>query len=128
VQQRATHREEITVGQKAAGAEPATVAARPVAAAEVLHAMAAAGIEHELEVPARDSPVGDPDGAVRRAPELEDAEVRRWLGRFIGRLHAIGAVAPFKHRVTLDVATYGEASSEFLLARRLPLWGSIVAL
>ena len=54
-----------------------------------------------------------------RAPELEDAEVRRWLGRYIGRLHAVGAVAPFKHRMTLDVASYGEASSDFLLARRL---------
>jgi Ser/Thr protein kinase RdoA (MazF antagonist) len=54
-----------------------------------------------------------------RAPELEDAEVRRWLGRYIGRLHAVGAVAPFKHRMTLDVATYGEASSNFLLDRRL---------
>ena len=29
-----------------------------------------------------------------RAPELEDADVRRWLGRYIGRLHAIGATAP----------------------------------
>lgn len=54
-----------------------------------------------------------------RAPELEDAEVRRWLGRYIGRLHAIGAVAPFRHRMTLDVATYGEASRNFLLERRL---------
>ncbi|MEO8310641.1 MAG: serine/threonine protein kinase [Caldimonas sp.] len=54
-----------------------------------------------------------------RAPELEDGEVRRWLGRFIGRIHAIGAVAPFAHRVRLDVATYGEASRDFLLAQRL---------
>ena len=43
----------------------------------------------------------------------------RWLGRFIGRLHAVGATAPFEHRVTLDVATYGEASRDFLLERRL---------
>ena len=54
-----------------------------------------------------------------RAPELEDAEVRRWLGRYIGRLHAVGAVASFQHRMTLDVASYGEASSDFLLARHL---------
>jgi Ser/Thr protein kinase RdoA (MazF antagonist) len=54
-----------------------------------------------------------------RAPELEDAEVRRWLGRYIGRLHAVGAVAPFAQRMTLDVATYGEASRDFLLAQRL---------
>jgi Ser/Thr protein kinase RdoA (MazF antagonist) len=54
-----------------------------------------------------------------RAPELEDAEVRRWLGRYIGRLHAIGAQAPFAHRIALDVATYGAASRDFLLDRRL---------
>ena len=50
-----------------------------------------------------------------RAPELEDPEVLRWLGRYIGRLHAVGAAAPFKHRLTLDVATYGDASRNFLL-------------
>src|SRR5436190_2357153 len=54
-----------------------------------------------------------------RAPELEDPEVRRWLGRYLGRLHAVGAVAPFAHRMTLDVASYGEASTEFLLDRHL---------
>ncbi len=54
-----------------------------------------------------------------RAPELEDPEVRRWLGRYIGRLHAIGASATFAHRMTLDVATYGDASRNFLLTQRL---------
>ena len=54
-----------------------------------------------------------------RAPELEDPEVRRWLGRFIGRLHAIGAATPFVHRITLDVDSYGAASRDFLLAQRL---------
>src|SRR6187200_3009935 len=34
-----------------------------------------------------------------RAPELEDADVRRWLGRYIGRLHAIGATSTFAHRL-----------------------------
>jgi len=50
-----------------------------------------------------------------RAPELEDADVRRWLGRYIGRLHAIGATSTFAHRLALDVATYGEASRDFLI-------------
>ncbi len=54
-----------------------------------------------------------------RAPELEDPEVRRWLGRYIGRLHAIGAIAPFTRRVVLDVASYGNASRDFLLEGRL---------
>ena len=54
-----------------------------------------------------------------RAPELEDREVLRWLGRYIGRLHAVGAQAPFAHRIALDVASYGEASRDFLLERGL---------
>jgi Ser/Thr protein kinase RdoA (MazF antagonist) len=54
-----------------------------------------------------------------RAPELEDPEVLRWLGRYIGRLHAVGATATFKERLRLDVATYGEASRAFLLEQRL---------
>ena len=54
-----------------------------------------------------------------RAPELEDREVLRWLGRYVGRLHAVGGRAPFLHRIALDVASYGEASRDFLLERRL---------
>ena len=50
-----------------------------------------------------------------RAPELDDPEVRRWLGRFIGRLHAVGARSAFSHRITLDVDSYGTASRDFLL-------------
>jgi Ser/Thr protein kinase RdoA (MazF antagonist) len=42
-----------------------------------------------------------------RAPELEDAAVLQWLGRFLGRLHAVGAQRRFEHRRTLDVATFG---------------------
>jgi Ser/Thr protein kinase RdoA (MazF antagonist) len=54
-----------------------------------------------------------------RAPELEDPEVRRWLGRYIGRLHAVGAMSTFSERITLDVSTYGEASRDFLLQQHL---------
>ncbi|MEP7300576.1 MAG: serine/threonine protein kinase [Caldimonas sp.] len=50
-----------------------------------------------------------------RAPELGDPEVLRWLGRYIGRLHAVGARARFTHRMSLDVASYGDASRAFLL-------------
>lgn len=62
---------------------------------------------------------GVTDRVAGRAPELEDAEVRRWLGRYIGRIHAVGAVAPFAHRMALDVASYGAASRDFLLEQRL---------
>ena len=29
-----------------------------------------------------------------RAPELEDAKVLEWIGRFVGRIHAVGAARP----------------------------------
>ena len=50
-----------------------------------------------------------------RAPELEDPEVLRWLGRYIGRMHAVGARSRFAERITIDIASYGEASRDWLL-------------
>ena len=50
-----------------------------------------------------------------RAPELEDAEVLEWIGRFLARLHAVGEARPFVHRPALDAAGFGQASREFLL-------------
>jgi Ser/Thr protein kinase RdoA (MazF antagonist) len=35
------------------------------------------------------------------APELDDPATLEWLGRFLGRLHAVGHRAPFIHRATL---------------------------
>ncbi|MEW5710283.1 MAG: serine/threonine protein kinase [Pseudomonadota bacterium] len=52
-----------------------------------------------------------------RAPELESEETLTWMGRFIGRLHAVGATRPFHHRPALDVASFGEAPCRFLLER-----------
>ena len=49
-------------------------------------------------------------------PELDDLDTLRWLGRFIGRLHVVGAEHPFAHRRTLDVATFGEAAVARILA------------
>ena len=37
-----------------------------------------------------------------RAPELEAPQVLRRLGRFIGRLHAVGSRRPFLHRHAID--------------------------
>ncbi|HSS65296.1 MAG TPA: serine/threonine protein kinase [Gammaproteobacteria bacterium] len=48
-------------------------------------------------------------------PELQEAEDRRQLGRFIGRMHAVGALRAFEHRPAIDVESYGEASARFLL-------------
>lgn len=52
-----------------------------------------------------------------RWPELEDPETRLWIGRFLGRIHAVGAVRPFRHRPRLDVASFGHEPVQYLLER-----------
>jgi Ser/Thr protein kinase RdoA (MazF antagonist) len=44
------------------------------------------------------------------APELEDRETRQWLGRFIGRIHAVGSARPFRFRPALTVERFGDES------------------
>jgi Ser/Thr protein kinase RdoA (MazF antagonist) len=67
-----------------------------------------------------------------RMPEFERDDTLRWMGRFLGRIHAVGARTPFRHRPTLDVATFGEASRDVLLrgnwlpAELLPVWTGVV--
>ena len=51
-----------------------------------------------------------------RAPELDDPAVLGWLGRFLGRIHAIGANKPFAHRPDLTIRSFGEEPREELLA------------
>ena len=51
-----------------------------------------------------------------RAPELEDRNVLEWLGRFIGRIHAVGGTKPFRHRPRLDIESFGAEPRAFLLA------------
>lgn len=50
-----------------------------------------------------------------RALELDDMEQLRWMGRFIGRLHAIGSCKSFQHRLYLNEETYGQQPLTFLL-------------
>lgn len=52
-----------------------------------------------------------------RAPDLDRPEVLEWMGRFLGRIHAVGAVERFGERPTLDIASFGQASRDFLLDR-----------
>jgi Ser/Thr protein kinase RdoA (MazF antagonist) len=51
-----------------------------------------------------------------RTPELDNRDTLTWLGRFIGRIHAVGGLAPFAHRPGLDIATFGDEPRDFLLA------------
>ncbi|MBK1644918.1 stress response serine/threonine protein kinase YihE [Thiocapsa imhoffii] len=68
-----------------------------------------------------------------RTPELEDSEVLQWLGRLLGRIHAIGASAPFHHRPTLDLQSFGVEPSAYLLDQGwiphdlLPAYRSVLA-
>jgi Ser/Thr protein kinase RdoA (MazF antagonist) len=50
-----------------------------------------------------------------RPPELEDEKVLEWIGRFLGRIHAIGAARRFKHRTALDLEAFGTEPREWLL-------------
>jgi Ser/Thr protein kinase RdoA (MazF antagonist) len=51
-----------------------------------------------------------------RAPELDRRDTREWLGRYLGRIHAVGAAQGFAARPALDVATFGEEPRHWLLA------------
>jgi Ser/Thr protein kinase RdoA (MazF antagonist) len=50
-----------------------------------------------------------------RAPELENRLTLEWMGRFLGRIHAIGALKPFRERPSLDMASFGEQPRDYLL-------------
>ncbi len=54
-----------------------------------------------------------------RAPELDDGATLEWLGRFIGRIHAVGATRDYVHRPRLDIESFGEEPRAFLLASGL---------
>jgi Ser/Thr protein kinase RdoA (MazF antagonist) len=50
-----------------------------------------------------------------RSPELENRDTLKWLGRFIGRIHSVGALKPFVHRPLLDIESFGHEPSRFVL-------------
>lgn len=51
-----------------------------------------------------------------RWPELGSSDERQWMGRFLGRIHAVGAVGPFDHRPSLSIERYGTEPVDELLA------------
>ncbi len=50
-----------------------------------------------------------------RTPELEDEKVLEWIGRFLGRIHAVGATARFSVRPPLDIEAFGTEPRQWLL-------------
>ncbi|MFO1324686.1 MAG: serine/threonine protein kinase [Burkholderiales bacterium] len=88
----------------------AELAAREIPAVAPL-AIAGATLHHDGELRFAVYP-----RAGGRTPELDDLDTLEWLGRFLGRIHAVGATAPFRHRTALDIATFGDEPREYLLA------------
>ncbi len=50
-----------------------------------------------------------------RAPELDQADTLRWIGRFLGRMHAVGHLKPFGRREAIDIASFGTDPAHFVL-------------
>jgi Ser/Thr protein kinase RdoA (MazF antagonist) len=54
-----------------------------------------------------------------RAPEFDHQDTLEWMGRFIARIHAVGAVMPYHQRPALDIVSFGDEPCEYLLSQRL---------
>ncbi len=50
-----------------------------------------------------------------RTPELDDLDVLEWIGRFLARIHVVGAARPFAVRPALDLQSFGQAPRDWLL-------------
>ncbi len=51
-----------------------------------------------------------------RVPELGDPATLEWIGRFLGRIHALGDTVAYVERPTLDIASFGEEPLAFLMS------------
>jgi Ser/Thr protein kinase RdoA (MazF antagonist) len=51
-----------------------------------------------------------------RTPELERRDTLEWIGRFLGRIHAVGASRNFAERPALDADSFGREPRDWLLA------------
>ncbi len=50
-----------------------------------------------------------------RVPDIEGREKLEWMGRFIARIHAVGALKNFKERPALNIVNFGHEPSDYLL-------------
>jgi Ser/Thr protein kinase RdoA (MazF antagonist) len=51
-----------------------------------------------------------------RTPELDDPKALEWIGRFMGRIHAVGSSRPFQFRESLTPNTFGHYARAYLLS------------
>ncbi len=50
-----------------------------------------------------------------RDPDLDNDENLRWMGRFLGRMHAMGRSEAYEHRPCLDIQSFGIDSYQYVL-------------
>ncbi len=68
-----------------------------------------------------------------RTPELDNPDHLKRLGRFLGRIHALGMSQPYKYRLTLDIQSYVVEPSVFILQHQFiadylkPAYQSLIA-
>jgi Ser/Thr protein kinase RdoA (MazF antagonist) len=98
--------EEHAFAQELAAAEVPVVAPWPMGGQGTLAQVELGGVLHRFSVGER---------RAGRAPELDDPNTLRWLGRFIARMHAVGMAHRFEHRRTLDLATFGARPRRLLI-------------
>ncbi len=97
----------------------------PIAAPWALHINGDSSVAARLMgQPSTLAEISTPEGAYRfcvtdrkagRAPELEDPATLEWIGRFIGRMHLVGARQPFANRRELSMSEFGWDCRDWLL-------------
>ncbi|MEG0919840.1 MAG: serine/threonine protein kinase [Comamonas sp.] len=50
-----------------------------------------------------------------RQPDLDDWDVLEWVGRFLARIHTVGAAQPFALRPTISVQEFGQEPHDWLM-------------
>lgn len=53
-----------------------------------------------------------------RAPELDHPGILERIGRFIGRIHAVGALTSYQERPLINIDTFGFAARDYLIAHQ----------
>jgi len=67
-----------------------------------------------------------------RPPNLEDPKVLEWIGRFLGRIHAVGATRKFGYRESLTPTSFGREPSRWLIEHGcvpedlFPSWKAVI--
>ncbi|UTH75052.1 serine/threonine protein kinase [Chromobacterium sp. IIBBL 290-4] len=54
-----------------------------------------------------------------RVPELDRDDTLQWIGRFLGRIHALGKTESYAHRPRLDLDSFGREPLDFILKQGL---------